>query len=301
LSTEVKELQKSKRQLVELVGAKDAEISEKNSTIKIYLDKIMDLTERAAQREARLSELEAELVRCKANCDKLSQEKELIEKHNAWLNDELTAKVGAFLELRRRSSETEADLSAKLADMEKQYNECSISLTREKERVRELETKLDSMHQQLCSAKDEASSAEQRYLVEISTTSKLVDLYKESSEEWSKKSGELEGVIKALETHLTQLESEYKDKLEKEAAARKEAEKESIELKDKLSRCEAELEASRKASELDVLPLRSFTPEALMHSAYTDNVAGESYAIVPHFPAGDPFSVVMLLFHSEPV
>lgn len=28
---------------------------------------------------------------------------------------------------------------------------------------------------------------------------KLVELYKESADEWSKKSGELEGVIKALE------------------------------------------------------------------------------------------------------
>lgn len=31
---------------------------------------------------------------------------------------------------------------------------------------------------------------------------KLVELYKESSDEWSKKAGELEGVIKALEVRL---------------------------------------------------------------------------------------------------
>lgn len=32
---------------------------------------------------------------------------------------------------------------------------------------------------------------------------RLVDLYKESSEEWSKKAGELEGVIRALEVRFT--------------------------------------------------------------------------------------------------
>lgn len=32
---------------------------------------------------------------------------------------------------------------------------------------------------------------------------KLVDLYKESLEEWSKKAGELEGVIKALEVRIS--------------------------------------------------------------------------------------------------
>lgn len=45
------------------------------------------------------------------------QEKELIERHNVWLNDELTAKVGSIIELRRLHSDTEAELSAKLRDV----------------------------------------------------------------------------------------------------------------------------------------------------------------------------------------
>lgn len=286
LSMELKELQKSKRQVVELVGMKDAEISEKNATIRSYLDKITGLTDRCSQREARLSELEAELVRCRAKCDQLSQEKALIAKHNTWLNDELTQKVDSLLEQRRRTAEIEADFSMKLADMEKQYNECSSSLSRHKEMVRELESKVESLHRELCSARDDAAASEQRYSAEISTVSKLVDLYKESSEEWSKKAGELEGVIKAIETHLSQVESDYKDKLEKETATRKEAEKVFAELKEKLEKCEAELESSRRANELDILPLSSFTTEALTFTANTNDIAGDNLAIVPHVPAG---------------
>lgn len=45
------------------------------------------------------------------------QEKELIERHNVWLNDELTAKVGSVVELHRLHSDTEAELSAKLRDV----------------------------------------------------------------------------------------------------------------------------------------------------------------------------------------
>lgn len=41
MSTEMSELHKSKRQLMELLEQKDAEISEKNSTNKSYLDKIV--------------------------------------------------------------------------------------------------------------------------------------------------------------------------------------------------------------------------------------------------------------------
>ena len=43
LSTEVSELHKSRRQLMELVEQKDLQISEKNATVKAYLDKIVSL------------------------------------------------------------------------------------------------------------------------------------------------------------------------------------------------------------------------------------------------------------------
>lgn len=41
LTREATELHKSKRQLMEILEAKDLEISEKNATIKSYLDKIV--------------------------------------------------------------------------------------------------------------------------------------------------------------------------------------------------------------------------------------------------------------------
>lgn len=97
------------------------------------------------------------------------QEKELIERHNVWLNDELTAKVNNLIELRRKHTEFEADMSAKLADVsvfilwlwttnvsdspinfffifqvEREFSECSKSLKWNKDRVKELELKLTS-------------------------------------------------------------------------------------------------------------------------------------------------------------
>ena len=47
----------------------------------------------------------------------LWQEKELIERHNSWLNDELKVKVDNLIELRKAHSELEAEMSAKLADV----------------------------------------------------------------------------------------------------------------------------------------------------------------------------------------
>jgi len=90
LRTEVGKLHKSKRQLNE---QKDLELGEKNVTIRSYLDKIVHLTKNAAHKEAHITEVEAELGECLAACIRLEQEKEIVERQNAWLNEELTAKI----------------------------------------------------------------------------------------------------------------------------------------------------------------------------------------------------------------
>lgn len=286
LTMEVSELHKSKRQLIELVEQKDLEISEKNATFNGYLDKIVNLTDRAANREARISELEAELARSQATCTRLLQEKELIERHNAWLNDELTAKVDTLMELRRRHADLEEDVSTKLADAERRFNESSSSSKRSMERVKELELKLTSVQEELCSSRDAAAANEERLSAELSTVNKLVELYKESSEEWSQKAGELEGVIKALETHLSQVENDYKERLEKEISARKQLEKEAGDLKDKLERCEADIESSRKTNELSLLPLNSYTTERWMDPLNNDDLADGNGMVVSKIPVG---------------
>ncbi|XP_071905571.1 nuclear-pore anchor isoform X2 [Coffea arabica] len=286
LSTEASELHKSKRQLIELLQQKELEISEKSSIIKSYLDKIVYLTENAASKEARVSELETELARSQASCTRICQEKELIERHNSWLNDELKVKVDNLIELRKAHSELEAEMSAKLADVEKNWNETSSSLKWNKDRVKELESKLASLEQELLSGKDAAATIEKQFSSEISTWKKLVDLYKESSEEWSKKAGELEGVVKALETHLVQVEDDYKQRLESEASARKEIEKEADCLKENFEKCAAELESFKRKDDLKPLPLSSFTSELWVDPREGTNTVEDNRMLLPSIPVG---------------
>ncbi|XP_058095907.1 nuclear-pore anchor-like isoform X2 [Magnolia sinica] len=291
LSVQASEVQKSKRQLLELLEQKDLEIGEKNATIQSYLDKILTLTDAAALKEAKLHDSAAELARSRSACTRLSQEKELIERHNIWLNEELTTKVNSLIELRRSHTEFEAEMSSKLADVEKQLDECSVSLKGNKERVRELEMKLTSTQEELCSSKAAAAENEARFSEELSTVNKLVELYKESAEEWSRKAGELEGVIKALEKHLSQVENDYKEKLEKEASTRKDFEKVGADLKEKLEKCEIEIENARKANELSLLPISSLqsdssADEILIGGAETADRNEDGLMLVPNIPAG---------------
>ena len=140
MTTEMSELHKSKRQLMELLEQKDSEISEKNANIKSYLEKIVSeaasitlllikeglicyyvyqvkLTDASSEKESRFAEASAELARSQAMCFRLSQEKELMERHTKWLDEELTSKVDSYAELRRRHSDLEAEMSAKLVDV----------------------------------------------------------------------------------------------------------------------------------------------------------------------------------------
>ncbi|KAF8103451.1 hypothetical protein N665_0188s0387 [Sinapis alba] len=284
MTTEMAELHKSKRQLMELLEQKDAEISEKNLNIKSYLDKIVKLTDASSEKESRYAEAGAELARSQAMCSRLSQEKELMERHTKWLDEELTAKVDSYAELRRRHSDLEAEMSAKLVDVEKNYNECSSSLNWHKERLRELEAKVTSLQEELISCKVAAATTEEQYNAELSTANKLVELYKESSEEWSGKAGELEGVVKALEVRLIQVENEYKDRLEKEMSTNQQLEKENEDLKQKLAKLEAEIEKTRKTNDLTLLPFSSFTRGA--DDSGTSNMIEESHAIISKVPVG---------------
>nr|XP_043614030.1 nuclear-pore anchor [Erigeron canadensis] len=285
LSLEASDLRKSKSQLLQLIEHKNLEINEKNSSIKGYLDKIVSLTDNASSKESRISELESDHARVHTSLARLSQEKELVERHNLWLNDELTAKVNSLLQLRKVHNELEADMSSKLADLERKYNETSSSLKWKDDRVKELESKLEALQNELCSSKDTAAANEERLSAELSTVNKLAELYKENSDELSKKSGELEGVIKALESHASQVEKDFKERLDKETASRIEFEKEVSVLKAKLEKCEVDLENSRKSDQIGLLQLSSFNMKTYGNSNM-DSEADNNLMLVPSIPAG---------------
>lgn len=241
LSFEVGELVKAKRELLDVVEQKNLELEEKNASIKTYLNKVVELTDERSVLEGKVHEHESEVVRSRASFTRVLQEKELLEQHNAWLNEELTAKANTLLEERHESAETEADLRSKLAEAERAKKDAGEAIQRLKEHNLDLESKLSQTREELKSLKEDSAVMEEQFTAEVATATKLVELYKQSSDDWSKKSHELEGVIKALETHLNQVEAEYKEKLDTEVKARKEATKEAAEAKEKLEKAVAEM------------------------------------------------------------
>ncbi|KAM0835139.1 hypothetical protein ACQ4PT_063130 [Festuca glaucescens] len=293
LKVEISELHKSKCQSLELIEQRDIEIREKDGVIQSYHDKILNQADSSASKEARIQEAEAKLIHCQATCNRIAQEKELIEKHNLWLDEELKAKVKNLADLRKANMDEESRMSAKIAELESEISESASSLRRSKERVSELEQRVSKMEKELFFAKDASAANEQRLGAELSTVMKLAELHKESSDEWSKKAGELEGVIKALETHLTQVEDDYKEKLEKETLAKIDLENEVANLKQKIEKSEFDLENARKSGELSLVPLTSIAADLAdlsdtpMKEMTRSNVVNQNdLMIVPRVPSG---------------
>ncbi|KAK1257262.1 Nuclear-pore anchor [Acorus gramineus] len=295
LSVEVSELHKSKRQLLELVELKDAEIGDKNGLIKDYVDKIVDLSENRAQKEARLHDIETELERCRAACARLSQSlcssKETAAVNEERFSAELSTEVEAKRELKclgedGNTGHWEVVTRCNLREEEDEYfssSESSSTFWHPGGRSRLGEIVASSFR--WYSVKwgydwwrrnrpyDASLAAKSREILGIkilvgqvdpmdfgvcgSQVSKLVELYKESADEWSRKAGEQEGVIKALETYLSQVENDYKEQLEKEASTKRDNEKEVAELKLKFEKCEMELEKARRANEWGLSPITS--------------------------------------------
>ncbi|MCO5568314.1 hypothetical protein L7F22_022013 [Adiantum nelumboides] len=261
LSCEINEARTAKRELIEVIEQKNAEVIEKNTYVKGYLDKTVFLTDERNTLEGKLREAESELSRCQAVQARLLQEKELLEQHNSWLNEELSDKVDTLLKERRASTDVEMELQSKLSNAEQACKEIRESLQRSKEQAKELEVRLTQTREELRATREEAASKEEHLVLEVETASKLAELYKQSSEEWSKKAVDLEGVIKALEVHLNQVESDHKDRLQKEVESRKDVEKRALESDEKIEKLEKELAAVKKCKEDDSLFLLENIPD----------------------------------------
>eukprot|EP00850_Spirogloea_muscicola_P002409 SM000009S23538 [mRNA] locus=s9:661826:679755:+ [translate_table: standard] len=203
---QLNELRRARKELLDLNGQKDQELEERNASIKSYLDKIVALTEQQASQQGSHLEEQAELLRAKTTLTRFQQEVDLLKQHNAWLNDELSSKSEALLKDRRNAADMEAGLQSKLAEAESKVKELTAANVRAKERVQDLEGLLGQLRQELKVANEEANSQEGQFFAEIVLAKKLADLYKASAEDANNKATELEGVVKAMEVHIKQLE-----------------------------------------------------------------------------------------------
>ncbi|KVI05373.1 Tetratricopeptide, MLP1/MLP2-like protein, partial [Cynara cardunculus var. scolymus] len=238
------------------------------------------------------NQLETEKAQYDASSITAEQTCSLLEQKYVSLKSEFSALQSQYSQLNSTLEERGSELAQIQADKHQVYLQ-SIGKDGEIERL-SLEAselhKSKSQLLQLIEHKDleinEKNATIKGYLDKIVALTDSASFKESRSNEWSKKSGELEGVIKALETHASQVEKDYKDRLEKETSSRMEFEKEVLHLKEKLEKCEAELENCRNSDQLNLLQMSSFNTKAYGGATDANDVDGNNLMLVPSIPAG---------------
>ncbi|CAN6274521.1 unnamed protein product [Urochloa humidicola] len=155
LKVEISELHKSKCQSLELIEQRDAEIKEKDDIIQSYYQRIVNLPNSSATIEARIQEVEAKFTHCQAMCNRITQEKELLEKHNLWLDEELEIKVKNLAEIRKTNMDEEARMPARISEVMKLAELHKESSEEWSKKAGELEGVIKALETHLSQVEDE--------------------------------------------------------------------------------------------------------------------------------------------------
>ncbi|KAH6778562.1 hypothetical protein C2S51_009874 [Perilla frutescens var. frutescens] len=203
-----------------LMGEKDNEIEKKNAAIKGYIEKIVDLTQNAESKDARIRLLESELEILSAANDRFVQEKENLEKRNSLLNEELTTKDNNLIQVRKEYGEYEADMSAKLEDRE--WAEVKRELQEQRDLVMQLSfehgSTLKDALKELTDALRSVANAKSRAAVAEDSDSGDGDV-SSSTEKADEVKRSLEDEIRSLRERVNELDSECKLKTEEVISA----------------------------------------------------------------------------------
>ncbi|KAK9917001.1 hypothetical protein WJX75_009773 [Coccomyxa subellipsoidea] len=215
---EIEALHSDKRTLAKLLEQREAELNDAHSRHRQSLDKIVVLSNTNASLDAEAHEARAAKNRLQQDVLKMEQHVENLEGHTKWLEAEVAAKIEAAQQERRTVSTQVVQLQQTIAEAEDKVQQLERSERRLKERVAELQRSAETAQQNLKVARDEGDSKEHIFNKELATAQKLYTLYKDASEERSRKVIELEGIIRELQKHLEEAEAAQRDVLERAEA-----------------------------------------------------------------------------------
>lgn len=223
-SVELDVAKSDKNSLEKLLREKEADVNELQTRLQSISEKVLVLTKANAELDSKLHDAQVSQSRATLTLSKVQQEKEILEKSNKWLYDELEQKSKSSNEERRKATESILDLQRKVHEME---NKSSL-LQKEHDRLLEQneaqKKDLERSAQEIREMRETNASKEESFEKELAMVQRMAQLYRESAEEHGKRSSELEGVVEELQTQIEVIEVSHREALEKSESARSAAE-----------------------------------------------------------------------------
>ena len=223
-NAEVASLQRDRSSLDKLVQQRQLEIQELQTRLKAALDKVVALTEQNAHLEARFQEAQAASNRVSLHQTRLESEKEILERGNKWLSEELERKAASTAEERRKATEQILDLQQRLSLAELQVERLSGERKLLEQNAEAARKSADEACASLFSLKKEVADKETAFEKDLGLAQRMATIYKESAEDRSKRVQELEGIAEELKTNMVENARQQSEAIKKIEEARQAAE-----------------------------------------------------------------------------
>ncbi|KAI8109094.1 hypothetical protein M9435_005510 [Picochlorum sp. BPE23] len=234
---EIDSLERDKVSLQNAYEQSKKDIEELQSKIRTVSTKVLNLTKENGELDARLQSTLAEKSRTSLNYSKIEQEKKILEKSNAWLSEELERKAQASNEERQKATQKIVELQNQCYESQSKIEQLENDKGRLEADLQDHEESLKTMSKQLREAKEALAEKEESFQQELALAQRMAQLYKESSEEHTKRSMELEGIVNELKVHMEESAEAHREaiaKLEEECRTANQRAEEEKDIREKV-------------------------------------------------------------------
>ena len=205
--------------------------------IQALSSKILGMTKDYGELDAKLQHVLGEKSRASMDYNKVEQEKAILEKSNAWLQEELERKMVASNEERKKATQEYIALKDEMNEKVQVLKQVEGDKARLAARLAEEERALKKSNDELRSLKEDVADKVESFEKELQQTQRMAQLYRESSEEHAKRSAELQGIVNELKMEMDQMHVKHEETvlaLEEEVRSAKELAEEEATMRKKV-------------------------------------------------------------------
>ncbi|KAI4104553.1 MAG: hypothetical protein LQ339_003856 [Xanthoria mediterranea] len=241
LKARISLLESSNRDTLSILESKSTAHDKLAEELTVQHSKTLDLRQEVTNLEQRLQSADANVSTAKYHEQNLQQEIEQLKRNNDWLDRELKAKTDEYTKFRR-------DKVARISDLQRQNDESANTLDAARRTEQTLRNRIDELNQKLeeylsriQQLSDEATQAEESYRKNAESNKRLIELTRNSASTDQARLRELHSELEATKENAQKQFGRLASEVETESEGREAAELKIEELNEQLAKLQAEL------------------------------------------------------------
>ncbi|KAL4635951.1 nucleoprotein TPR-like [Arapaima gigas] len=236
------ELEAEKRELVRILEKKSQEVEHLSEDLKRLNEKLVETNTAKMELQLKLDELQPSEVSLKYREKRMEQEKELLQNQIAWLNAELKVKTEELLTISREKGNEILELRFNLENKKDEVIRLQDQIANLTKSNENLQKQAEDSMNKLKEVKNHHYNMEEKFQNELNAHVKLTTLYKGAAADSESKCEELSRTVEELHKLLKEAGEANKATEGKLAEVVSLKDKMEVELKEKITSLEKELE-----------------------------------------------------------